>query len=101
MEKHLLITRFDPLRAARGEMMSVEDVLEILAIPLLGIVVESQDVLMASNVGCPITLHNPASPAARAYAEAARRLLGETVPVTTPTAPRGFISRLFARKAAA
>jgi len=101
MEKHLLITRFDPLRAARGEMMSVEDVLEILAIPLLGIVVESQDVLMASNVGCPITLHNPASPAARAYAEAARRLLGETVPITTPTAPRGFISRLFARKAAA
>src|SRR5579863_2779667 len=84
MEKHLLLTRYDAARAARGEMMKVEDVLEILAIPLLGIVAESPDVLTASNVGCPITLHNPASAAARAYDEAARRLLGETIVVTTP-----------------
>ena len=68
IEKHLLITRYDAARAARGEMMKVEDVLEILAIPLLGIVAESPDVLTASNLGCPVTLHNPAAPAARAYA---------------------------------
>jgi septum site-determining protein MinD len=100
MEKHLLLTRYDAARAARGEMMKVEDVLEILAIPLLGIVVESPDVLTASNVGCPATLHNPASSVARAYDEAARRLLGETIMVSTPSERRGLMSRLFGRRAA-
>ena len=99
MEKHLLLTRFDAARAARGDMMKVEDVLEILAIPLLGIVPESPDVLTASNLGCPVTLHNPASTAARAYDEAARRLLGETIPVTVPTERRGLMSRLFGSRA--
>src|SRR5437764_7268111 len=56
VEKHLLITRYDPARAARGEMLSIEDVLDILATPLLGIIPESQDVLRASNVGSPVTL---------------------------------------------
>jgi septum site-determining protein MinD len=84
-------------------MMSVEDVLEILAIPLLGIVGESPDVLSASNVGCPITLHNPGSAAARAYSDAARRLMGETIAISPPREERkgGFMSRLFGRKAAA
>jgi septum site-determining protein MinD len=100
VEKQLLLTRFDAARAARGEMMTVDDVLEILAIPLLGIVAESPDVLTASNLGCPITLHNPASPAARAYNEAARRLLGETIAFSAPER-RGFMSRLFGRRAAA
>jgi len=100
LDKRLLLTRFDPARAARGEMMGVADVLEILAIPLLGIVVESPEVLSASNLGCPITLHNPASPAARAYDEAARRLLGETIAITAPMERRGLMSRLFGRKAA-
>jgi septum site-determining protein MinD len=82
-------------------MMKVEDVLEILAIPLLGIVSESPDVLTASNVGSPVTLHNPASPAARAYTDAARRLLGEPVAVRTPAEKRSLLDRLFGRKAAA
>lgn len=102
IDKQLLLTRFDPARAARGEMMSVEDVLEILAIPLLGIVPESADVLTASNVGCPVTLNDPASPAARAYDDAARRLMGETIPVRTPSAEKpGLLSRLFGKRAAA
>lgn len=100
LEKQLLLTRYDPARAARNEMMKVEDVLEILAIPLLGIVGESPDVLTASNVGSPVTLHNPSSPAARAYTEAARRLLGEDVAVSPPQTKRGLMSRLFGRKAA-
>jgi septum site-determining protein MinD len=101
LEKHLLLTRFDAARAARGDMMKIEDVMEILAIPLLGIVAESPDVLTASNLGCPITLHNPACAAARAYGEAARRLLGETIAITAPTERRGLMSRLFGRKAVA
>jgi septum site-determining protein MinD len=101
MEKHLLLTRYDPARAARGEMMKVEDVLEILAIPLLGVVAESPDVLTASNLGCPVTLNDPASPAAKAYSDAARRLLGEQIAVRIPTEKRGLMERLFGRKAAA
>ncbi len=100
LEKHLLLTRYDAARAARGEMMKVDDILEILAIPLLGIVSESPDVLSASNVGSPVTLHNPTSAAGRAYIDAARRLLGESIAVDTPTERQSFMRRLFGRKAA-
>ncbi|MBU6448425.1 MAG: septum site-determining protein MinD [Rhodospirillales bacterium] len=99
-EKHLLLTRYNAARAARGEMLNVKDVLDILAIPLLGIVPESPDVLNASNLGCPVTLHMPESSAARAYAEAARRLCGEKLAVVEPVERRGLINRLFGRKAA-
>src|SRR4051812_45751550 len=77
VDKHLLITRYDPARAARGEMLSIEDVLEILAIPLIGIIPESEEVLKASNIGSPVTLSNTASAPARAYLDAARRLNGD------------------------
>src|SRR5499425_1197225 len=85
VKKHLLITRYDPGRAARGEMLSIDDVLEILSIPLLGVVPESEDVLRASNLGSPVTLSNPSSAAARTYGDAARRLKGEQVPMVVPT----------------
>jgi septum site-determining protein MinD len=100
IEKHLLLTRYDPARAARGEMLKTEDVLEILSIPLLGIIPESEEVLRASNVGAPITIANPLAAAARAYADAARRLSGEAVAVTVPTDKRGLFGKLFTRRAA-
>ena len=56
IEKHLLLTRYDITRAERGDMLKVDDVLEILSIPLLGIIPESMDVLRASNIGAPVTL---------------------------------------------
>src|SRR6201991_2296663 len=52
VKKHVLITRYDQGRASRGEMLSIDDILEILAVPLLGIIPESQDVVKDSNVGC-------------------------------------------------
>jgi septum site-determining protein MinD len=52
-------------------------------------------------MGCPVTLHNPESSPARAYVEAARRLLGEKIEITTPSERRGFMSRIFGRKAMA
>jgi septum site-determining protein MinD len=100
VKKHVLITRYDAGRAARGEMLSVDDILEILAIPLLGIVPESQEVLRASNVGSPITLNNPTSAAAIAYIESARRLAGELITMNVPAERRGLIDRLFGRRAA-
>jgi septum site-determining protein MinD len=100
VEKHLLITRYDAARALRGEMLKTEDVLEILSIPLLGIIPESEEVLRASNMGVPITLNNPASAPARAYADAAKRLRGEAVTMAIPGERRRFISKLFGRRAA-
>jgi len=100
MEKHLLLTRYDRARAERGEMLKVDDVLEILSIPLLGIVPESQDVLRASNLGQPVTVCAAATPAGRAYAEAARRLSGEAVPLSFSAERTGFLGKLFGRRAA-
>ena len=100
VEKHILITRYDAARASRGEMLSIEDVLEILATPLLGIVPESQDVLRASNVGSPVTLSNPASAPARAYLDATRRLLGEKLEMSVPAERVGLMNRLLGRRAA-
>ena len=65
VEKHILITRYDAQRAARGEMLNIEDVLEILSIPLLGIIPESQEVLRASNIGSPVTVSGATSAPAR------------------------------------
>ena len=100
MEKHLLLTRYDPMRAERGEMLKVDDVLEILSIPLLGIIPESEEVLKASNLGTPVTLNNPTSAPARAYRDAVRRLRGETLNVAVPNERRGFLGKLFGRRAA-
>jgi septum site-determining protein MinD len=100
VKKHLLITRYDQARAARGEMLNIDDVLEILSTPLLGIVPESEEVLRASNLGSPITFNNPASGPARAYFDAARRLTGEDIPMTIPTEKQSLFGRLFGRRAA-
>jgi septum site-determining protein MinD len=100
VDKHILITRYDGARAARGEMLSIEDVLEILSTPLLGIIPESQEVLRASNLGSPVTLSDPASGPARAYLDAARRIKGEAVPMAIPGDKKRLLDRLFGRRAA-
>ena len=99
VKAQLLLTRFDPARSAKGEMMSVEDVLEILAIPLLGIIPESTTVLKASNEGTPVIM-DETSAAAKAYADAVGRLVGEQIALrTSPEQRRGFFQRLLGRTA--
>jgi septum site-determining protein MinD len=100
VEKHILITRYDAQRAARGEMLTIEDVLEILSTPLLGIIPESEEVLRASNIGSPVTLSNAGSSPARAYLDAARRLRGDDVPMTIPSDRKRLLDKLFGRRAA-
>ena len=100
MDRHLLLTRYNPNRAERGDMLSVEDVLEILSIPLLGIVPESMDVLRASNIGMPVTLADSQSAPAQAYLQAARRLAGEDVPISIPGEKRSLLGKLFGWRAA-
>lgn len=94
LKEHLLLTRYDPDRVERGDMLSVEDVQEILAIPLLGVIPESKAVLTASNSGEPVIL-DEASDAGQAYSDAVARLLGEDVPHRfIKPVRKGFFSRL-------
>lgn len=90
IKKHLLLTRYAHNRVQRGEMLSVEDVQEILAIPLLGIIPESMAVLNASNHGVPVTLDAP-SDAKRAYQRAVACLLGEE---QIESSQKGWASKL-------
>ncbi len=79
IREHLLLTRYSEARVKRGEMLSVDDVLEILSVPLLGVIPESPAVLTSSNRGVPVTLDTQ-SDARMAYEQAVRRLLGEKIP---------------------
>ncbi|BBU56960.1 MULTISPECIES: septum site-determining protein MinD [Mameliella] len=99
VKAQVLLTRHDRARVDRGEMMTVEDVLEILAVPLLGIIPESQAVLRASNVGTPVVLDEP-SAASRAYEDAVARLTGQEVEMRVTGERRpGLFHRLFGRSA--
>ncbi|MCP4328972.1 MAG: septum site-determining protein MinD [Alphaproteobacteria bacterium] len=78
VEENLLLTRYDAARVASGEMLKIEDIKEILAIPLLGVIPENEDVLTSSNTGTPIIL-NENSKAGQAYRDAVSRFLGEQI----------------------
>jgi len=95
IKEFLLLTRYSLERVERGDMLSVEDVLEILAIPLLGVIPESQAILRASNSGIPTTLDID-SDAKQAYLDAIARFLGEEVPHRfIKHEKKSFLRRLF------
>ena len=99
VKQHLLLTRYDPARVAKGEMLKVEDVLEILAIPLLGVIPQDDTVLQASNVGMPVVL-DERSKAGQAYTDAVKRLAGEQLEMRfVAPAKKNFVSWLFRRTA--
>ena len=97
IKEHLLITRYDSVRVASGQMLSIDDIQEILRIPLIGVVPESESVLNASNQGIP-AIHMKGSAVAEAYKDVIRRFLGESreMRFTQPARPSLF-QRLFAR----
>eukprot|EP00659_Diplonema_papillatum_P000236 gene236-356_t len=95
IKEHLLLTRYNPERVSNGEMLGVEDVKEILAVTLLGVIPESQAVLKASNQGVPVILDDQ-SDAGQAYSDAVDRLLGKTVEHRfLDVKKKGFFERIF------
>ncbi|AFJ46873.1 septum site-determining protein MinD [Shimwellia blattae] len=95
IKEHLLLTRYNPGRVSKGDMLSMEDVLEILRIPLVGVIPEDQSVLRASNQGEPVILDD-ASDAGKAYSDTVERLLGEERPFRfIEEEKKGFLKRLF------
>lgn len=96
VKEHLVITRYDPVRVNKGDMLSVDDIHDILAISFLGAVPESKSVLAASNAGIPVTLTEEESDAGEAYFDMVDRFLGEDRPFRFLDAPkRSLFSRLF------
>ena len=94
ISEHLLLTRYSPKRVALGDMLSLADVNEILAIPLLGVIPDSPAVLRASNAGEPVIL-DETSDAGQAYTDAVGRYLGEEVPLRFIEEKTHWLKRLF------
>ena len=97
VKEHLLITRYSPERVAKGEMLSVQDIQDILRIPLIGVIPESQNVLQASNAGEPV-IHQNDAVAAQAYQDVVASLLGENREIRFLEAEKkGFFQKIFGR----
>jgi len=95
IKEHLLVTRYNPERVTSGDMLTLDDIREILAINLLGLIPESEAVLRASNQGVPVT-HDIASDAGQAYSDTVSRLLGEDMPLRFhETQRKSLLSRMF------
>lgn len=95
VNEHLVLTRYNPTRVAKGEMLSLDDVKEILAIPLLGVIPESPSVLTASNAGTPVIM-DKASDAGQAYDDLVARFLGEDRPHRfLQPKKEGILSKIF------
>jgi septum site-determining protein MinD len=98
VKEHLLVTRYVPKRVEAGEMLSYTDVQEILRIPLIGIIPESESVLHASNQGNP-AIHMEGSDVSEAYKDVVARFLGENVPLRFTTYEKpGLFQRIFKGK---
>lgn len=98
VKEHLLITRYNPHRVEGGQMLSLEDIHEILRIPLIGVIPESETVLNASNQGVP-AIHMQGSDVSEAYKDVVARFLGEDKPMRFVEAVKpGFFKRLFGGK---
>ncbi|UUX96924.1 septum site-determining protein MinD [Aquabacterium sp. J223] len=95
VKEHLLITRYNPGRVADGHMLSLEDIQDILRIPLIGVIPESESVLQASNQGTP-AIHLQKSDVSEAYKDVIRRFLGEERPLRFTEAEKpSLFKRLF------
>ena len=95
IKEHLLLTRYNPERVVKGEMLSVQDVQDILSVKLLGVIPESKSVLTASNQGVPV-IHDEKSDAGQAYRDAVARLLGDSVEHRfLDVQKKGFLKRMF------
>lgn len=95
VKEHLLITRYSPERVEKGEMLSVDDIKDLLRIPLIGVIPESKSILQASNSGEPV-IHQADSQAAEAYKDVVARLLGENRPLRFLDVPKkSFFQRVF------
>jgi septum site-determining protein MinD len=98
VKEHLLITRYNPNRVEGGQMLSLDDIHEILRTPLIGVIPESESVLQASNQGTP-AIHLQGTDVAEAYKDVVARFLGEDKPMRfTEAMKQSWFKRVFGAK---
>jgi len=98
IKEHLLITRYNPNRVEDGQMLSLQDIQDILRVPLIGVIPESENVLQASNQGTP-AIHMTGADVSEAYKDVIDRFLGEDKPLRFIEVEKtGFLKRLFGGK---
>ena len=96
----LVINRIRPNMVRKGEMMDVDDIVDLLSIDLIGIVPDDEYIITQTNKGEPV-ISNRKAPSGKAYMETAKRILGEDIEVTIPGREKGFLAalkRFFKRK---
>lgn len=97
VKEHLLVTRYSPERVEKGEMLSVDDICDLLRIPLIGVIPETKDVLSASNTGMP-SIYMKDTVVSEAYQDVVARLLGENREMRFLQAEKkGFFQKLFGK----
>lgn len=95
IKEHLVVTRYSPSRVESGEMLSIDDIQELLGIKLLGVIPESPAVLQASNSGVPV-VRDEISNSGQAYQDLVARFLGEERPMRfMEPEKKGLLQRLF------
>lgn len=95
VKQTLLVTRYDPARAAKEESLSLEDIHELLGLPLVGVIPESKSVLTATNLGQPV-INIAGDKAGEAYKDVVKRFLGEETPFRFVAYEQpGFFQRMF------
>jgi len=93
VEKHIIVNRLKPELVEKGDMLSVEDVLHILSLPLIGVVPDTEEIVSSTNLGEPI-IHNEKSVAGEAFRRIAKRIEGEDVPLVDLDINKGFFAKL-------
>jgi len=93
VEKHIIVNRIKPELVEKGDMLSVEDVLHILSLPLIGVVPDTEEIVSSTNLGEPI-VHNEKSLAGEAFRRIAKRIEGEDVPLVDLESNKGFFAKL-------
>ena len=89
----LVINRIRPAMIKKGEMMDVEDIVDLLSIDLIGVVPDDEYIITQTNKGEPVVTKDKA-PSGKAYIEIARRILGENIDVTIPGRKEGLFSKM-------
>ena len=89
----LIVNRLRPSMVKKGEMMDVDDIVDLLSIDLIGVVPDDENIITQTNKGEPV-ISNKKAPSGRAYIEISRRLLGENIEVTVPGKEGGFWSKI-------
>jgi septum site-determining protein MinD len=93
VEKHIIVNRLKPELVEKGDMLSVEDVLHILSLPLIGVVPDTEEIVSSTNLGEPI-IHNEKSVAGEAFRRIAKRIEGDDVPLVDLDSNKGFFAKL-------